>query len=256
MSTQSNSNHHSETNVWFGVAMVLIGIIVGYVFAMASGRGFGTNVQQMPSAPSAPTNVPAEVGESAAAKMTRIAAEIGLDPDDFKACVDSGKFRQTVLDQQGGGSNAGVDGTPGNILYNMKTKTAWLISGARPIATFQTALNDMIKDPNGKPSDPSITVVTNVVPVDIAKDHVRGNTKSDIALIEYSDYECPFCQRVHPTLQQLMSDNTDKLMWVHRQFPLPPNMHPNAQLFAEGSECIAQAGGNEAFWKFTDKMYE
>lgn len=235
--------------------MVLIGIIVGYIFAVASGHALQPG-GQAPNAPAAPSSVPSQAGETATAKMTRIADEIGLNTDTFTACLNSHKFTGKVAAEAAAGSKAGVDGTPGNILYNMKTKTAWLISGARPLESFTTAIDEMIKNPNGKPSDASISVVTNVPPVDVANDHVRGNVQAEIALIEYADYQCPFCTRVHPTLQAVMQQYGDKIMWVHRQFPLPPSMHPDAQIFAEGSECIAEAGGNEAFWKFTDKMYE
>jgi len=90
-------------------------------------------------------------------------------------------------------------------------------------------------------------------PVDFKTDHIRGNPKATIAVVEYSDFECPFCQRHHPTMQQIMDTYKDDVVWVYRHFPL--SFHPNAQKAAEASECANELGGNDAFWKFTDGVF-
>lgn len=86
------------------------------------------------------------------------------------------------------------------------------------------------------------------------QDHIKGDRNSRIALIEYSDLECPFCKRFHPTAQQAMDAYKGQLMWVYRQFPL--TFHQNAHKESEASECIASLGGNDAFWKYIDAIYE
>lgn len=103
------------------------------------------------------------------------------------------------------------------------------------------------------PTPPAI--VKNVAPVDPSVDHIRGNPDAKVAVIEYSDFECPFCARVHPTYQQVMEEYGDDVMWVYRHFPLN-SIHPNAQKAAEASECAAELGGNDKFWELADIMFE
>lgn len=95
----------------------------------------------------------------------------------------------------------------------------------------------------------------NVRPVDPQHDHIAGNPDAVLSLIEYSDFECPFCKRFHPNAQRFVEDSNGQVNWVYRHFPLA--MHnPGAQKQAEASECVAKLAGNDAFWRFTDAIYE
>jgi len=85
-------------------------------------------------------------------------------------------------------------------------------------------------------------------------EHWRGSKDAKFVLVEYTDLECPFCKQAHPTLQKLLSENEGKMAWVLRHFPL--SFHPKAQKSAEAVECAAEQGGDEAFWKMTDAIYE
>jgi protein-disulfide isomerase len=90
--------------------------------------------------------------------------------------------------------------------------------------------------------------------VSASRDHVYGNPNAPVSLIEYSDFECPFCKRFHATAKEIVDAYGGKVNWVYRHFPL--SMHnPGAQKEAEASECVAQLGGNDAFWKFANAIY-
>ena len=87
------------------------------------------------------------------------------------------------------------------------------------------------------------------------RDHIRGNPTAKISLIEYSDFECPFCKRYHDTPKKLLEAHGDGLNWVYRHFPLSFH-NPGAQKEAEAAECAAELGGTEAFWRYTDALYD
>ena len=86
------------------------------------------------------------------------------------------------------------------------------------------------------------------------EDHIRGDRNAEITLIEYSDYECPFCERFHPTTQQILDEYEGTVRLVYRHFPLD-QLHPKARPAAVASECVAELGGEDAFWAFTDAVF-
>ncbi len=91
-------------------------------------------------------------------------------------------------------------------------------------------------------------------PVD-ESDHVYGNPDAEVTIIEYSDFECPFCKRFHGTVKQVVDASGGRVNWVYRHFPL--SFHkPLAQKQAEATECAAELGGNDAFWRLSDAIFE
>jgi len=88
-------------------------------------------------------------------------------------------------------------------------------------------------------------------------DHILGDPNAPIMIVEYSDFDCPFCKQFHETMNQVMAryGESGEVAWVYRHFPLE-QLHPNAPLLAQASECVAELGGNESFWTFSDLVFE
>ena len=99
-----------------------------------------------------------------------------------------------------------------------------------------------------------VTAETVIAPVTEA-DHIRGNPNAPILIVEYSDYDCPYCRVFHDTMMKIMADfeKSGKVAWVYRQFPLV-ELHPDAPKMSEAAYCVAEQTGNEGFWKYTDAL--
>jgi protein-disulfide isomerase len=89
------------------------------------------------------------------------------------------------------------------------------------------------------------------VPVDPERDHIRGPQDASITLVEYGDFECPYCGLAEPIIRELLADEGD-VQYVWRHLPLN-DVHPNAQIAAEASEAAAAQG---AFWEVHDALLE
>lgn len=91
------------------------------------------------------------------------------------------------------------------------------------------------------------------VPAIDSTDKVRGNPDAKVALIEYSDLQCPYCQNFHSTVAQALEKYPNDLKWVYRHFPLQG--HPEAMPRALASECVAEVAGQDGFWAFIDEIF-
>ena len=90
-----------------------------------------------------------------------------------------------------------------------------------------------------------------VVPVDDARDHVRGPERAPVTVVEYGDFECPYCGLAEPAVRELLRDFGD-VRYVWRHLPLT-DVHPHAQLAAEAAEAAA---GQGAFWEMHDLLLD
>jgi len=90
-----------------------------------------------------------------------------------------------------------------------------------------------------------------VVPVDDGRDHIRGPGKAPVTVVEYGDFECPYCGLAEPAVRELLRDFGD-VRYVWRHLPLT-DVHPHAQLAAEATEAAARQG---AFWGLHDLLLE
>lgn len=129
----------------------------------------------------------------------------------------------------GGGNFGNTAGTSG-------TQVAGNNAGAQPA------------QPAAAPAQPTVGDIREVT----SEDHIRGATNAKVTVIEYSDLECPFCKRFHPTMQQLVDEYPNDVRWVYRHFPLE-QLHSKATKQAEATECAGEQG---KFWEMTDKIFK
>lgn len=83
-------------------------------------------------------------------------------------------------------------------------------------------------------------------------DHIQGNPEAPLTLVEYGDYECPYCGMAYPIVKRLQKHFGDRLRFVFRNFPLIDN-HPHAGIAAMSAEFAATKG---KFWEMHDILYE
>lgn len=110
--------------------------------------------------------------------------------------------------------------------------------------SLQAALN------TNSPSPERVTPVSE-------KDHIRGDKNATIKIVEFSDTECPYCKQFHMTMLDAIEEYgvDGRVAWVYRHFPLDAN-HSKARKESEATECAAELGGNDAFWRYLDRLME
>jgi Na+/H+ antiporter NhaA len=97
----------------------------------------------------------------------------------------------------------------------------------------------------------SQSIVDLAVPVDPERDHIRGPSDGPVTVVEYGDFECPYCGQAEPIVRELLADFAD-IRYVWRHLPLS-DVHPNAQLAAEAAEAAAN---QDAFWEMHDLLLD
>lgn len=90
------------------------------------------------------------------------------------------------------------------------------------------------------------------VPVDVDRDHIEGRADAAVTLLEYGDYECPYCGAAYPIVKEVQARMGDQLRFVFRNFPITTS-HPHAEQAAEAAEA---AGSQGRFWEMHDTLYE
>ncbi len=133
-----------------------------------------------------------------------------------------------------------------DFLFSGKTAGALAANNPQQQVAQQQPTDQQPTDqqPPAQPSNPPKAV-------DLAKDHIWGNKNAKVTLIEYSDFECPYCARHYDTVKQIQQAYPNNIRIVYRHFPL--SFHPNAQKAAEASECASVQG---KFWEMHDKIFE
>ena len=113
-----------------------------------------------------------------------------------------------------------------------------------------TNLSDQIANNQKEDANQPAPSKTEVAVTD--SDHIRGNKNAPVTIIEFSDFQCPYCSRFHETMKQVVENYPNDVRWVYKHFPLD-SIHPYAKKAAEASECAADQG---KFWEYTDELFE
>jgi protein-disulfide isomerase len=90
------------------------------------------------------------------------------------------------------------------------------------------------------------------VQIDPSQGYARGPREAPVSIVEFSDFRCPYCKAVVPTLKQLAGQYSDRVRWVFRDFPIP-GLHPDAPLAHEAARCAGEQG---KFWPYHDLLFE
>lgn len=94
-----------------------------------------------------------------------------------------------------------------------------------------------------------------LVPPVSDNDHTQGPASAPVTLVEYGDYQCPYCGQAYSIVKAAQRALGDQLCFVYRNFPLT-EVHPYAEHAAESAEAVAALKGNDAFWSMHDTLFE
>ncbi len=192
----------------------------------------------------------AEVGgDKSDAGLKALAAKAGLDIPKFEECLASGRTADIVRRDLTEGTRVGVNGTPATFVNGR------LISGAQPYEKFAGIVESLIKTgqfpPEAAPAPAAAPAAAGPVNIDDnAGRPFKGPADAPVTLVQFSDYHCPFCQRVEPTIKQIMDANPGKVKVVWRHNPLP--FHTGADKTHTAAECAFQQG---KFWEYHDDLF-
>jgi protein-disulfide isomerase len=254
--SEKSSCHTSHCHSAKFILGVLVGIaasfIVGFAFiTMFAGNlldsGYTKDTDTIPSADTTEkAGLPPAPPANANNLIASAAKKSGLDEKAIATCISEGKFSKDVQSDVESGIDAGIKSTPTSIVVSKYGMT--LVPGAQPIDTFKEIIDGHISGQIENTQDLDIPAITK-------DDNIRGNANAAISIVEYSDIDCPFCKRHHPTLISLVEDYDGQVNWVYRHFPLD-QLHPDARKKAEATECAGDLGGSEKFWEVLDTLNE
>jgi len=183
--------------------------------------------------------------------ITSLVEEIEVDTNEFEECVANNDFEDEIQKDMSDGQSAGITGTPGFVVGKLNSDgqvEGVVISGAQPYTSFKAEIDKYLSG-SGE----------STAKVSIDDDPYLGDKdKVKVALVEFSDFECPFCQRFHgDTFDQIISDYVDsgEIIYVYRDFPL--SFHePKASEAASAANCVQKVAGNEKYFEFSKLYYE
>ena len=192
------------------------------------------------------------------------AKELGLDVDKVKAAITDKKYKHIFDASQDLADDLQAQGTPHMFVNGRR------LVGAQPVEKFKEIVDDELKkaqallDKGVKPADLYNELIKDgkepppperkTVEVAPASAPFKGGKDAKVMVYLYSDFQCPFCSRIEPTMDEIAKTYGDrvKIVWRHR--PLP--MHKDAPLASEAAQEVFAQKGNDAFWKYHDILFK
>ncbi len=190
----------------------------------------------------------AAVVTSATGAFISYAKQLKLDTNQFTKCLDDKKFAEEVTTDINNGNTFTVSATP-TFFINGR-----MLVGAQPYELFQQMIDQEISG-NRSPLTPE--EASGSAQVAIAKGHlpVLGSNEAKVTIVEFSDFQCPFCESfltsTYPELKKNYID-TGKVNMTFRHYPLT-SIHPNAETAHRASECANEQG---KFWEYHDILFQ
>jgi len=208
------------------------------------------------------------------------AKELGLNVGKVKAALDSGKHKAAIEADQTLARGLGASGTPSFFINGRSLRGAQPFDAFKAVideelakakemvakGTAKSALYEKIIE-NGATAPKFIEGAGGNAPAAAAPDAnkiyqiaaaanapTKGKKGAKVVIHEFSEFQCPFCSRVLPTVKQVMDEYGDKVQIVWRNYPLP--FHDKAFKAAEASQEVFEQGGAEKFWKYHDILFE
>lgn len=198
-------------------------------------------------------------GEAGPAKLAEAAQKIGVEPGAFSACMQEGRYAGFVAASISEAQKKGVNSTP-TFFINGR-----MGAGALPLEMLTGAM-DWFENPKGEypgrkfnptaqqaPPPPAPIVDDKPVEFDkefLAKGPSEGPADAPVTVIEFIDYNCPFCQRGALDLEPVLKASKTPLRLLSKQLPLP--MHPNAEKHAVAALCADEQG---KYWPFRAQIF-
>jgi protein-disulfide isomerase len=140
----------------------------------------------------------------------------------------------------------------GNVWVAISIIVAGLLIAGAVIFTNQNGTDSGIVGQDGQEGSDDAQEIQKIPEVS-EDDYIKGNPDAPIKIVEYSDPECVFCLRLHPTLNQIISEYPDQVAWVYRH--IDTRLHRKLMAEATAAECAGELGGNDAFWSYLDRIY-
>jgi protein-disulfide isomerase len=198
------------------------------------------------------------------------AKELGLNMGKFEAALADPKIKAQVEADSQYGSKVGADGTPTFFINGRE------MAGAMPFESFKAIIDDEIKKADEQlakgvkpdqlyekmlefnaanaPKAPAVAAAPaddgKPVKIDLGSSPVKGEKNAPVTIVEFSDFQCPFCSRVNPTISQIMEKYKGKVKVSFKNQPLP--FHENANIAAQAALAAGEQG---KYWEMHDKLF-